>query len=258
MLLSIITATYKREKFLKKNYIFLRSQKKKFKFEWVVVFETKDNKTKKFLKNIKDSFVKKIETNSGNADKAYNIGFKHAKGKYLNIHGDDDFFEKKYFYKIEQILKSDENWIIGQGDYINQSSKKIRLITTYIKKFLIKNYNPKILNLINFAMTPSIFFKRNLIKKVGGYNDKIKYGADYIFWLNFNKLFKPLIINDVITNITYNKQTKTGKFELSTYKVFLNELKKFSKNNIFRLIQYLVIYFIILINFISKKILRVY
>ena len=51
-------------------------------------------------------------------------------------------------------------------------------MTTKIKKLLLNNYNSNILTLINFVMTPSIFFKKDKLKKVGGYNDKIKYGSE--------------------------------------------------------------------------------
>ena len=201
MLLSIVTATYKRLNLLKKNYIFLKSQKKIFKFEWVIIYEKKDKKTKKFLKTIKDDFIKKVESDRNNADFAYNLGFKHAKGKYLNIHGDDDFFHKKNFQKLKNILNLDKDWVICQSEYVDNNFKKIRYITTKIKKYLLKNYNPKFFTLINFIMTASIFFKKNKVKLVGGYNDKIRYGSDYIFWLNFNKLYKPLIINEVISYV---------------------------------------------------------
>ena len=258
MLLSIVTATYNRVGLLKKNYLFLRSKKKHFKFEWIIVYEKKDKKTKKFLKTIKDDFIKKIESDQNNADFAYNLGFKHAKGKYLNIHGDDDFFHKANFKKLKNILNSDKVWIICQSEYLDNNFKKIRGTTTKIKKYLLRNYNSKILTLINFIMTPSIFFKKNKVKLVGGYNDKIKYGSDYIFWLNFNKLYKPLIINELISYVRFDSKTKTGTFDLKRYIVLIKEMKKFSPNIFYRFLQFQIILTIILINFILKKILRTY
>ena len=107
-------------------------------------------------------------------------------------------------------------------------------------------------------MTPSIFFKKDKLKKVGGYNDKIKYGSDYIFWLNFNKLFKPLILNIVISYVRFDSKTKTGSFNLSRYLIFLREMKKFSKNKFYRIMQYNIIILTIIINFLFKKFLRIY
>ena len=56
-------------------------------------------------------------------------------------------------------------------------------------------------------MTLSIFLKIK-VKLVGGYNDKTRYGSDYIFWLNFNKLYKPLIINEVISYVRFDSKKK--------------------------------------------------
>lgn len=258
MLLSIVTASYNRVELLKKNYKFLKSKINDLNFEWIIIYEKNDLKTKKYLKTIKDKFVKKKASTSEDADIAYNIGFKIAKGKYINIHGDDDYFDKKNFKKLKYILDSDKEWIICQAEYVDNNFKKIRYMTTKIKKLLLNNYNSNILTLINFVMTPSIFFKKDKLKKVGGYNDKIKYGSDYIFWLNFNKLFKPLIFNIVISYVRFDSKTKTGSFNLSRYLIFLREMKKFSKNKFYRIMQYNIIILTIIINFFFKKFLRIY
>lgn len=258
MLLSIVTATYNRVNLLKKNYLFLKSKKKLFKFEWVIIYERKDQKTKKFLSSIKDKFIKKIESDKKDADIAYNLGFKYAKGKYINIHGDDDFFDEHNFKMLKSILKIDKPWIIGQSEYIDKKFRKIRPLTSIIKKLLLKKYNPNILNILNFVMTPSIFFKKKNLKFVGGYDDEVKFGADYILWLNFNRYFKPLVINKVLSYVIFDNSTKTGNFNLSTYLIFLRKLKKFAKNKIFRFTQYLSIFTIIIISFVTKKVLRIY
>ena len=210
MLLSIVTASYKRVKLLKKNYKFLRSRVKDFDFEWVIVYEKSDLKTKQFLKTLRDKFIKIKESNSKSADTAYNLGFNIARGKYVNIHGDDDYFDEKNFKSLKDILKSEKAWIVAQAEYVDNNFRKIRIFTSIIKKTLLKNYNSNILTFINFLMTPSIFFKKNKIKSVGGYDDRIKFGTDYIFWLKFARHYKPQIINQVFSYIRYDNTTKTG------------------------------------------------
>ena len=81
MLLSIVTASYNRVELLKKNYKFLKSKINDLNFEWIIIYEKNDLKTKKYLKTIKDKFVKKKASTSEDADIAYNIGFKIAKCK---------------------------------------------------------------------------------------------------------------------------------------------------------------------------------
>ena len=259
MLLSIVTATYKRVNLLKKNYIFFKKNQHLMKFEWVIVCEKNDLRTVNFLNKIKsEKFIKIIQGRFKSADKAYLEGFKIASGKYINIHGDDDFFCKKNFKKIKNYLILDKEWVIGNAEYLDSNFNKIRTLTTIIKSFFLKNFNKNILLIINFVMTPSIFFKKKLLKRVGGYDPHILYGSDYILWLKFNKFYKPLVVKEILSYIVFNAHTKTGTFDLKRYLVFYNKMKKFTSSFVIKFFQMLSLLMIIVINFFLKKILRIY
>lgn len=259
MLLSIITATRNRVSLLEKNYYFLKKNKNFLDFEWVIVCEYDDFKTINFLNKIKnEKYIRVIKGRFKSADRAYNYGFKKARGKYVNIHGDDDFFSIKNFKLIRKCLLSDREWIIGQAEYVNNDFKKIRILTTFIKNFLLEKFNVKTLMVINFIMTPSIFFKKKLIRKVGGYDSNILYGSDYIFWLKFNRFYKPLVINENLSYVIFNSKTKTGSYDLTRYIVFLKQMKKYASGPFIRVLQFLSILTIVILNFILKKILKIY
>ena len=61
-------------------------------FEWIIVVEKKINQQLNLLKTIKERFVKVLIGEYGSADKAFTVGVFEANGKYINFHGDDDFF----------------------------------------------------------------------------------------------------------------------------------------------------------------------
>lgn len=259
MLLSIVTASYKRTDLLKKNFSFLKKKQNLLNFEWIIVCEIDDIKTVNYVKKLRhEKFVKIVIGRYKSADKAYNAGFKKSSGKYLNIHGDDDFFVEKNFKDIHSLLLSNKEWIIGKADYVDYKFKKIRFFTTFIKDILLVNYNKNILSIINFIMTPSIFFKKSLIKKVGGYDNDILFGSDYIFWLKFNKFYNPKITLKKISYVVYNSGTKTGTFDVKRYLVFLKRMKTFSQSPLIRFFQIISICTVIFINFVSKKILKIY
>ena len=93
MLLSIVTATYNRVNLLKKNYLFLKSKKKLFKFEWVIIYERKDQKTKKFFEK---PFYKLWENNAKLLSNKYDIQYLDTKeilrSKINIINSDLDYF----------------------------------------------------------------------------------------------------------------------------------------------------------------------
>jgi hypothetical protein len=141
---------------------------------------------------------------------------------------------------------------------LNNNFKKIRPLTTFVKNFLLRNFNKKILLIINFVMTPSIFFKKKIFNKIGGYDNDILYGVDYILWLKFNKLYTPLIVQENLSNVIFNPNTKTGTFDLKRYFVFSKKMKKYSTGYFIRMFQLISLFLIIVINFILKKILKSY
>ena len=99
MLISVITPTYKRLNYIKKNFEQISLIQKKFKnIEWIIVIEEKDKSTIDFFKKRKKKFIKTVVGSFGSAEIAYERGIKKSKGKYLNLHGDDDFFHTEGFY----------------------------------------------------------------------------------------------------------------------------------------------------------------
>lgn len=258
MQLSILTPTFNRISNLKKNYKFIKKNKLSYNFEWIILYEKTDIKTKIFLKTIKEKYIKKIEGNFRSADKAYMYGFKIAKGKYITIHGDDDFFLKNSFYEIFKALKYDKAWVVGQAYYIDRNNKKFRKLSTYIKNIFLRINSMKLLPIINYVMTPSIFFKKRIFYNLGGYNEEIKFGADYILWLKFNKFFVPKKIYKNVSIVKFDSKTKTGSFDVTRYIVFDNYMKKYSDNFLTRFFQIIATLIILSYNFVTKKIIKIY
>jgi hypothetical protein len=255
MLLSIITPTFKRLNYIKINYkYFLKNLHLANDYEWIIVVENTDFKSIAYVNSLKKINIKLLRGNFKSADKALYYGIRAAKGKYINFHGDDDFFYVGSLSKILKNLKSNYAWIAGYGKYINENFKEIRFLTTYIKIFLTKNYNKKMFILVNFLMTPSIFFRKDLFLSLKLFLPKKRSASDYIAWLKLNKLYMPKILNSPLTYCSIFKQTITGKFSIDKYLYIYKEQRKFSdKNKILIFLQSIFILIIIIYNLFSKK-----
>jgi len=258
VILSILTPTYKRIKELRKNYNFLKSAASNLNFEWIIIYEPDDQVTRNFLKKHKEKFIISVEKRCRNCDQAINYGIKIAKGDYLNIHGDDDYFDKKNFKKIFVLLNSGHDWIIGQGENINKNNEIIRKQISFFKKLLLKYYSRNVLLIVNFIMTPSTFIKRNKFKNLK-LDNKLSHASDYILWLQWSKFCKPKVINKILSYATYTNKTKTGSFDIQRYKDLYTKIS--SDNTIrieIKIFQFVTFFLIIFINFIFKKVLKIY
>lgn len=253
--LSIITATYKRSRDLKKNYNFLKKNINFCNFEWILLYELDDYETVATISNMNEKFIKKYPGYYKNCDKAQIFGIKKSTGYFIVIHGDDDFFTRDFFFNIRK-LSSSYQWIVGRGFYINKKNTIFKKYITTVKSMLLKNYSSHMLKIINFLMSPSIIFKKKILENLGGV-PKINYaGSDYFLWLRFDKFYKPKIINKNLSFSRLDGNTITGGFDIKRYTMRLRALKVYANNLLIRLLQYKVIVLIIIFNYVNKVILK--
>ena len=258
MKISLITPSYKRSHYLKKNFENLNKINKKFpnSFEWIIITEKNDIKSIKVVKTFKKKFVKHLTGKFRNNDKAFNHGVKYSKGELLVIYGDDDFITEKFIREIKNNFNKKYKWYVGYGQYINNKGQLIRKNLTTIKSLLIKNYNKNILLIINFIMTPSVCFSKKEFLAIKGLNQKIKYASDYFLWLEFSKKFQPKIIEKYISKATFTSSTKTGSFSFTRYFQMFKVISKYQNNLFILFLQICSVFLIILFNFIKKRILK--
>ena len=104
-LLSIIVATYKRPNNLKNKINNLQKKYKKNLFELIIVQEKSDYQTIQFTRKLSFRFIKVINSRFNNVNHAVRVGCKKAKGYFVVIHGDDDYFDDYNFDYLIKILK---------------------------------------------------------------------------------------------------------------------------------------------------------
>ena len=256
-LFSIITPTYNRPQKLKKQYLNLKKLKRKKLIEWILVVEKKDLETIKVIKTFK-KIKKKIIFNHGGLNKAFTNGAKKASGEYISFLGDDDKLSLNSIELLEKIInKKNPDWIIGQSGYVNYN-KKIRKNITYIKNFLLKRFNKNILMIVDFIMTPSSFAKKKIYKKTNYFDTSHWYGNDYVCWIKFSKICKPVILNKTISYVHYDNNTKSGSYDYMRFIQLYYNVSKETNNYFIKFFQFICIAYILLHNFIFKKVNKLF
>ena len=240
--ISIITVTKNSEKYLEKNILSVSKQKYK-NYEHIII----DGKSTDRTIDIINRHKKKIKYFISEKDKglydAMNKGIKKSTGDIIGILNSDDVYYNetldivnKYFNKYKKL------------DFLFGSVNKYKLLHGY--------YPQKIKWSFGFYSTHSIgfFIKKEAHKKVGFYNIKYKYSADY-------DLFYRLIVKKKMIGMATKKSEVFGKFRsggLSSrirYIDFLKECTQIrldNRQNFF--IVYLIFFVRLLRNF--KKILK--
>ncbi len=176
--ISIITVTKNSEKFLSENILSVKSQNYE-NFEHIIVDGNSKDKTIKII----NSYRKGVKFIKNKNDKglyhAMNTGIKKSSGDIIGILNSDDI----YFKNTLKIV----------NEYFNKYKDLDFLFGSVYKHKLLSGYNPNIINWsFGFYTTHSVgfFIKKNSQLKVGLYDLKYKYSADYDLFLRMIKRYK--------------------------------------------------------------------
>ena len=208
--ISIITVTKNSQKFLEKNIKSVLSQSYK-KYEHIIVDGNSTDNTLLIIKKYKNQ-VKFIKNKK---DKglyhAMNVGIAKSSGDIIGILNSDDIYFKDCLKYVNK--------------YFNEYQDIDFLFGSVLKYKLLHGYKPwKISFSFGFYSTHSVgfFIKKKAQNKIGGYNLKYKYSADY-------DLFYRMINKYKLNGMATKKNEIFGKFRkggLSSRIKFIDYLKE--------------------------------
>lgn len=237
-LCTIITPSYRRVNFLKKQYKELNRYLKHFNCEWMVCLEKKDTQSIHYIKSLKNKNINLIVGNFGNSAKAFTNSFRVARGKFLNFSGDDDVRTKSFFTSLNK--NKHYPIIIGQGSYVNLNNTSVRKISIFFKKIFLYFYSHKLLRVINFLMSPAVIFSKEIaIKNRGLDNKNYPWTNDYEFNLRILKNNKCKVLNKLFVKCYFSSSTITGKYNFKKILELIKINKNYNNNSILFLINIL-------------------
>ena len=224
---SIITVVFNGEKYLRKT---IESVKKQgFKdYEYIVIDGGSTDSSLKIIKEYKNDIDYWVSEKDNGIYDAFNKGMKLAKGEFIGIINSDDIYKPNALKTISK--------------YIN-ANPKIDFIFGSVKKHwgILHGYRPKKIKYswgFYSSHSTGFYVKRESAKKIGSYNLKYKYHADYDY-------FYRMIVKKKMKGVATKKNEVVGIFrrggfssKISYRRSFLEELKiRYDNNqNIFNII----------------------
>ncbi len=186
-LVSIIIPVYNGEDFLE-SAIKSAINQSYDNIEVIVIDDGSTDNTKKIC----DQYIDKIryfKKQNGGVSSALNFGIQRMCGEYFSwLSHDDTYEENKILNNIKVLcnLKNKNTIIFSNWNFINHKGKHIR--KKNISKYFRKVDNQKIkyyalfMNLISGC---TLLINKNLFKKYGLFDEKLKYTQDYKKWFEF-------------------------------------------------------------------------
>lgn len=236
MKLSIITPSYNGGKFIEKAIKSIINQKSSFELEYIIIDCLSSDNTSEIVNKYSEidtriKFVSEPDTGQSNA---LNKGFKLASGDIVAWLNTDDEYLIGTFEKVYQTFAADKSilWLYGFTHFIDAASQKSYPYISYYKKFVSLNFNHTHLLIENFISQPSVFFKKEILKKVDYIDESLEYAMDYDLWLKFSNYAKPFVLNSFLASFRLHNNSKTGMHYKETFDVGFKVAKRYTDKKI--------------------------
>ena len=214
--ITIITVTKNSEKFIERNILSVIGQSYK-NYEHIIIDGNSSDKTMEIINKYKDKISKIISEDDDGLYEAMNKGILQTKGEIIGILNSDD-----YFYS--NALKIVKDYFI--------SNKNIDFLFGSVNKYTHRHgYYPwRIRWTFNFYPAHSVgfFIKKEAQLKVGLYNTKYKYSADY-------DLFYRMIVKMNMNGIATDKNDILGYFSPGGLSEKIKTIDYLNENTLIRL-----------------------
>lgn len=194
---TVLMSVYNGEKYLKEAVDSILSQTFT-DFEFLIIDDASTDRTPEILRSYRDPRIR-IITNEENLGltKSLNRGLALVMGKYIARMDADDI---SYPQRIEEQVKYLEEFqnvgLVGSSFEIIDESGNIVSRNVY-KNYTSENiYYKLIFN--NCIAHSSVMYRRDLVIKIGGYNERLTRTQDYDLWSKISKRSRIEIIDEVL------------------------------------------------------------
>jgi glycosyltransferase involved in cell wall biosynthesis len=219
--ISIVILNYNREKFLDRAIRSCATQLLSGKSQEVIIIDDcSTDKSIEFLKKYNEVYKNdiKIFYNKKNMGIGYcsKLAVNLSQGKYFMRVDSDDFLNRNAVDIMADILDFNQNYGFVYCDHYKTDEWGLK------QKIVKLNKN----NLLHHGA--GVLFRRNLIKKVGNYNSKLKEAEDYDLISRLNKICKPYYLPLPLYRYYMHEKniSKTGNRNN-----YIRKIKKNKKNN---------------------------
>ena len=239
-LVSIVTVVFNGEKFLEETILSVISQDYS-NVEYIIIDGGSDDGTLDIIKKYEGMIDYWTSEKDRSMYEGINKGITLSLGEYIHCLNSDDFYCDNFVITSLISNACNADCVYGNIVKLDQLSKK----TTERKIFPVSFFQLLASRHSTFLPQPTLFIKNNIYKKVGLYDFKYLYAADY--HLNLRLLSVGSILKYVSIPVVYFRNHESSitsnysKLNEERLKV-LKEFQPHGKNYIYRVLVYVYLW----------------
>ena len=176
---------------------------------------------------------------------AVNKGLRYSKGEIIGWLNSDDTYLPRTFEKVVRAFKihPEVDAIYGNYVYVDPFDYPI------LYRRLFRKFSYTTLLFHDYIGQPALFFKRNLIAKIGYLDESLQFAMDWDFFLRMKRTAKMLYVNEYLATFRIHPESKSSEDGNSIYK---KNIQSIHHNNAVPIFRHK------LLNTVCMKILKYY
>ena len=247
-LITIITVVFNGEKYLEETIKSVINQTYD-NVEYIIIDGGSTDGTLDIIKKYEDKIDYWVSEKDNGMYDALNKGFSISQGDICAWLNADDFYQKWALEYVALIMKKNKyvKWLTGipvlynEKGFIVYVSPPKTYFTTFIRMGLYKK------GILGWLQQESMFWRRELLEKVGYLNKNLKLAADYDLWIKFSKYENLYTVKTILGGFRVHNNRLNNLNFLKKYFEECESIKKIRLKCFFRFIKPIINFFSIFI-----------
>ena len=179
--------------------------------EYIVMDGGSTDQTVEILRKYGQQFFWVSKKDRGQSD-AINQGLRKASGEIVCFLNSDDVYEPGALLKVGQFFADhpDAAWLTGKCRVIDPQGHETRKLITAYKNFWLFFKSYSVLLVIDYISQPATFWRKEVIQKVGYFDENLHFSMDYDYSLRVGKCYKLHFVNNYLASFRVHPASKSG------------------------------------------------